>query len=116
MAKLQFGEILKNTLVEKRISQRELSVLCGITEVTLSRYIQNERHPRITELIKIADALNVSTDHLLGYEKNYISGNNMTVNDLLTLLETKANDIQLNINECLEYHQAKLVIEKLLKQ
>lgn len=115
MTKLQFGEILKNTLAEKRISQRELSALCGISEVTLSRYIQNERHPRITELIKIADALNVSTDYLLGYEKNDMTKNNMSINDLLTLLEIKANDIQLNINECLEYHQAKLVIEKLLK-
>lgn len=54
-------------VLEKRnMSQRELAKLIGITEVTMSRYINGERIPNITILTMICKVLNISADWLLG--------------------------------------------------
>lgn len=48
------------------ISQRELAKRVGVQEATISRYVNGERKPTSEILSKIADALNVSSDYLLG--------------------------------------------------
>ena len=48
------------------ISQKELAQRAGITEASLSRYINNARLPKTEYLKKIADALHTTTDFLLG--------------------------------------------------
>lgn len=48
------------------ITQEELANKCGITSVTISRYVTKERTPHIENLIKIADYFNVSLDWLCG--------------------------------------------------
>ena len=66
-----FGEKTLNILKYKGISQRELSEKVGCTEVSISRYISGERVPKGTIVVKIANALGVSTDYLL--DKKYES-------------------------------------------
>lgn len=66
-----FGEKILNILKYKGISQRELSEKVGCTEVSISRYISGERVPKGTIVVKIANALGVSTDYLL--DKKYES-------------------------------------------
>ncbi|MGL5329986.1 MAG: helix-turn-helix domain-containing protein [Peptostreptococcaceae bacterium] len=48
------------------INQKELAVRANITEGSLSRYENDLREPKAAALVQIADALNVSTDYLLG--------------------------------------------------
>ena len=48
------------------INQKELAKRANITEGSLSRYENDIREPKAAALIQIADALNVSTDYLLG--------------------------------------------------
>ena len=60
-----FGERLNEILKEKGLSQRELSEKCGITEATISRYINNQRIPKMDIFKKIADTLNVDVSVLL---------------------------------------------------
>lgn len=64
--KLGMGERIKKCLEESGMSQRELSVKCKCTEVSMSRYISGERTPKGPVIILIAQALGVSTDWLLG--------------------------------------------------
>lgn len=64
------GKRIKDLLDLKNMSQRELSEIVGCTEVSISRYISEERNPRSDLLAKIADALGVSMEYLAGTKNN----------------------------------------------
>lgn len=55
------------------INQKELAKKANITEANLSRYENGIREPKSSVLIRLADALEVTTDYLVGLsdEKNY---------------------------------------------
>lgn len=61
-----FGENITERLRLMGKSQKWLASEIGMTECTLSRYVNNTREPRKETLFKIARALNVTTDELLG--------------------------------------------------
>ena len=48
------------------INQKELAAKANITEGSLSRYENDIREPKAAALTQLAEALNVSTDYLLG--------------------------------------------------
>lgn len=62
----QISERLEAILEEKNIKQKELAAKIGVTEVTISRYLNGERKPQSDIIIKMAEYLGVSTDYLLG--------------------------------------------------
>lgn len=62
------GRIIKNLLDMKSINQKDLADMTGITEATISRYINGTREPKGSLLRLIADKLNVSVDYLMGME------------------------------------------------
>lgn len=57
---------IKEALKNKNMTQRGLAEATGITEATISRYASAARIPRGPEIVKIAKALNVSCDYILG--------------------------------------------------
>lgn len=57
---------LLSSAKEKGDDLRSISKKIGISKSTLSDYANTKREPRITELAKIAEYFNVSTDYLLG--------------------------------------------------
>lgn len=62
-----FGKILKSVLDERGISQKWLADAADTKEATISRYVTGvNKSSRLDILAKIAVALNVSTDYLLG--------------------------------------------------
>ena len=61
-----FCDRLRTLIKSIGISQRELAKKIGCTEVTISRYITGERVPSATVVVKIANALSVSVDYLIG--------------------------------------------------
>lgn len=67
-----FGERMKVAMKRiNRMKQSELAEITGITEVTISRYINSQRVPKVTEILKIADALDVSCDYLMGKDEDF---------------------------------------------
>lgn len=60
------GELISTLLEEKDMNQKELAYKTGVSEVTISRYINGTRQPKSDILSKIAETLGVSTDYLLG--------------------------------------------------
>ena len=56
---------IKECLAEHGMTQKELAEATGITEAAISRYAGGSRLPKIAQVIRIADALNVSIDQLL---------------------------------------------------
>ena len=57
---------LKELRQENNYSQKEISELMGIAQVTYSHYELCRRSVSIQNLVKIAQIYNVSTDYLLG--------------------------------------------------
>ena len=63
---LHIGDRIHILMVKKGMTQRELAKAARVTEVSMSRYISNNRVPKATIIVAIAKALNVSADVLLG--------------------------------------------------
>jgi transcriptional regulator with XRE-family HTH domain len=67
---MTLGEKLAILLKENDMTQKELAEKIKSTEMTVSRYVRDERQPKAAVLSKIASALNTSTDDLLS-RKDY---------------------------------------------
>lgn len=67
---MEFKDRLKLIREAKHITQTELANLVGIAPNTLNSYENTNREPRISLVMKLAKALNVSTDELLGVTDN----------------------------------------------
>lgn len=57
---------IQKLLEDNNISQRELAENVQVTEVTISRYVNGHREPKMHIIDKIAQVFDVSTDYLLG--------------------------------------------------
>lgn len=75
----KFSYRLTVLLDEHNMSQTQLAKKVGTTNVTICRYINGERIPRIDVVSKIASVFNVSLDYLLGLSEN-VDTENLTKN------------------------------------
>ena len=62
------GERIADSLKHNGLTQRELAKQIGVTEVSVSRYISDDRIPKGPIIAKIAAALHTTSDYLLGTE------------------------------------------------
>lgn len=60
-----FGDRVLKLLGEIGYTQREFAQLIGVSEGALSRYLSDEREPRLEVVANMATALNTTTDYLL---------------------------------------------------
>ena len=60
------GYRISKARLHMNINQKELATKANITEGSLSRYENDIREPKAAALTQLAEALNVSTDYLLG--------------------------------------------------
>lgn len=67
---MEFGSKLKKLRLQSGLTQQQLATQLGITKSVVSYYELQERYPSPEILIKIASIFHVSTDYLLGIEKN----------------------------------------------
>jgi transcriptional regulator with XRE-family HTH domain len=63
-----FPRCIKIILKLKNIRQRELAKRMGISEVSLSRYLNGERIPKANYIITMAKALGISVSLLLDFQ------------------------------------------------
>lgn len=62
---MKIGNRIESLMVQEKLNQKELANMAGVTESTLSRYINNERQPKAEILANIATALNTTSDYLI---------------------------------------------------
>jgi transcriptional regulator with XRE-family HTH domain len=65
----EFGNRLYTCLFDFGWTQKRLADETGITPVSIGRYINGQRTPKLSDAIRIADALCVSLDWLCGREE-----------------------------------------------
>lgn len=91
------GDKLKELRENKGLVQTELSNLLNIKQGSYSNYELNKREPDIETIIKIAKFYNITTDYLLGYQKednkeNLTNEEIKIINDLKRILSNKKNE------------------------
>lgn len=62
---MSWQEKVKELMRIQGIHQKRLSQLSGITEASISRYLNSERTARLDIIINLAKALNVTAEYLL---------------------------------------------------
>ena len=67
---MSIGNNIKRLRIEKKLTQKKLSELTGISEVMISQYELGLRNPKLENLQKIAKALNVHSLVLLATGDN----------------------------------------------
>lgn len=103
------GERIKKSRKYLNLTKRELAQRINITELTLSRYENGERDPRVDVLGRLSKVLQVSTDYLMGFTdiRNY---------DTDTGKSKDEKDIQCILEEALSQEGLMLFGEPLSKQ
>ena len=61
----KFGDYLKNIMVERGHTQESLSREAGLTQGTISKYINKKRIPSLKAIINLSYALGCSVDDLI---------------------------------------------------
>ncbi|MGN0493538.1 MAG: helix-turn-helix domain-containing protein [Acutalibacteraceae bacterium] len=86
------NEKIREIRTAKKMSQVELANILGVTKQSVSNWENDNIQPSIEMLAKLAKALSVSTDYLLGIdERRYL--------DVTGLSESEAQHIQLLIED-----------------
>lgn len=66
---MNIADNIRNTRNNKGISQLGLALMTGLHVTAISHFESGRRKPNMKNLIKLADALSVTTDELLGRTK-----------------------------------------------
>lgn len=81
---------LSEAMGQKRLLQRDLSTMSGITQSAISKYLTGKGLPRTPELIKLATVLGVSMDWLCG-----VDDSSFNVDDAATEIATLKAKLQM---------------------
>ena len=99
---MSVGDKIRSTRKERGLTQKELGSLCGMADSAIRRYESNRGNPTEKTLQRIADALGVSPDYLLG--ESHLKG----------ILNHRTSSIKQTIFEYLD--KSKLSNEDLCKE
>ncbi len=61
-----YGKLIKEARKKVGFTQKKLAETAGIATITIQQYESGKRQPRLEQLMKIAEVLNVNVEELLG--------------------------------------------------
>jgi len=67
---MTIGEKIRAVRMGREFTQKKLSEVCGVAEISIRNYENNKRQPTIEQLQKIADGLSVRMADLLEEKSN----------------------------------------------
>ncbi len=80
---------LKEIRKQKGITQKKLAELTGLNKVNICRWENGNANPDNETILKIAKALNVTTDYLLGIDNQIAQNGDLTQEELKELEKYK---------------------------
>lgn len=87
MKNVDFKDRLKQARSNKKLSQSELANTIGVHVTNISRYERGENRPTTEVLTKLANALDTTTDYLMGGSTHEAADSNISDKELLTLFK-----------------------------
>ena len=106
--RLDYGKIVDNVKKLRRVknlSQLELSERADLSMNTISKFEINQKQINLQTLIKIANALDVDVNYLLGYESKEISQQELLINSLLQDFTDKDKEMLISIITAIRPHR-----------
>lgn len=79
-----FGESIKIARKKAGITQKELAQKTGLAEITIRQYETSKREPGMDKLEKIANALDIDIDTLVGWDRKLSVEENLKKSPLAT--------------------------------
>lgn len=100
---MSFGKKIIETRKEKNMSQEDLAKALDATPTTIGRYERDEVKPSIEMAARIANALGVSLDYLVGNSQNVIKDKSMLkrFNEILSINEKDKEHILFTLDSML---------------
>lgn len=89
---MSFGDILRELLNDRGITQKQLAISLNIAASTLGNYIQDSREPDFETLKRLADYFDVSVDYLLGHRSK--KANTQAEDELLRIFRSLTSEQQ----------------------
>lgn len=106
---MTLGERIKQRRLKLGMRQETLAVIAGVTQAQISRYESNDQEPTASTVAALADALQTSTDWLLGMTENdsIIKMDDLSAleRQAIAILRTKSPDRQSAILDILRLTQ-----------
>lgn len=107
---MNIGDRIKEHRKKARLTQKQLGELSGTSERTIQQYESHKRQPRIEQLHKIANALSIPIEDLIG------TGNLDLANDVVGLFSDEVQELQnspeeIALKSSLDYNFTILNIE-----
>ncbi len=98
MKENKFPTILKNCRQEKNLNQTELAQKTSLHQTAISHFEAGSRKPSFDNLIKLADALEVTTDYLL--DRGAFPTRTITIAGIEIILDLNKDLKSINITCC----------------
>ena len=111
---MTFGSRLTRCMEEAGVSQRQLAITVGATPTQLNYWVKDKRQPDIPYIKKLAQALNVSADYLIGNDEyaegteNEVSGEAMKIAKAFD----KMSDYGKSLMRCIVDNEMSYIITK----
>jgi transcriptional regulator with XRE-family HTH domain len=86
---MAWNDKVNELMKQRNMTQKQLSALSGITESSISRYLNSDKRPRIDIVVNIAKALHVETEYLLDEDEKSESA----FNTISTAIARKGNEL-----------------------
>lgn len=110
------GSRINSALSLRRMKQKELARVLGVTDNTVSYYVSGAKTPNAEQIIAIANALDVSADYLLGISKtksetliaSEVTGLSYESVSYLLAIKTEDSDLLDILDRALKYHREKI--------
>ena len=64
-----FAERLVQHMTQRQMTRKELAASAGISQMTISRYLNGQQSARIDIILRLAKALNCSVDDLVAVDE-----------------------------------------------
>lgn len=87
----QITQAIRKCLNNKQMSQNQLSVLSGVSETSISRFLNGTRYLYLNDIARLATALGMSFEELIYYPQVHLIS--CIENDTLTIHCNNLSDI-----------------------
>ena len=97
---MSIGSRIKSLRIKNNLTQKQLGELCGMADSAIRRYESDRGNPTDKTLRRIAEALNVSTAYLQGWDDavSELEAVGMSVEDIATEMNIPVERIMEIIN------------------
>lgn len=101
---MEFKERLKECRLLRGLTQKELAEQIGVAKTTMTGYEKGNREPDVLKIKKIASALNVDCDYLLGTSDNINRSNaEEKINKVINIYKRLSPEKQLELEQYAEF-------------